>query len=175
MLQKIKTFDWKVLTSIYRMKRPLPLNVIMLAVTTSGNGGIVWFFFAALLFIKGAARGSERKAGIAILLSLAISFLVGNIILKNTIQRKRPYDQTPQIRSFIPPPGDFSFPSGHAYSSFSSATAFLLFSHFWGIPAFFLASMIAFSRIYFCVHFPSDIFASLILGVGTGLLVHIVL
>jgi len=167
MINRIKRVDWRILYAVYDMKRPLPLDILMMIVSTSGNGGAVWFFIAAILLFS----DSTREPAFAITLALALSFLIGNILLKTGISRNRPFRQNPQkFKPAISPPGESSFPSGHAYSSFSAATVLFYFFGIYSFPFFFLAGAISFSRVYFSVHFPSDIAASLFLGIGTGLL-----
>ena len=65
---------------------------------------------------------------------------------------------------------EFSFPSGHTIASFEAATALCIYHKKLGIPALILASLIAFSRLYLYVHYPTDVFASVLLGVGIAFL-----
>jgi undecaprenyl-diphosphatase len=62
------------------------------------------------------------------------------------------------------PMHDFSFPSGHTIASFEAAVVLLIRDKRFGIPATVLACLIAFSRLYLYVHYPTDIIASVILG-----------
>jgi undecaprenyl-diphosphatase len=66
-------------------------------------------------------------------------------------------------------PKGYSFPSGHTLSAFLGATVLCCYKRSWGIPALILAGLIAFSRLYLYVHFPSDVLAGLVLGVVIGL------
>ena len=65
-------------------------------------------------------------------------------------------------------PGDFSFPSGHTLSSVIGATILTKTDCRFGYAAIPLASLIAFSRLYLYVHFPSDVLAAAVLGVMIG-------
>ena len=65
---------------------------------------------------------------------------------------------------------DFSFPSGHTIASFEAATVILLYNKKWGIAAMVLAALIAFSRLYLYVHYPTDVLASVVLGIGIAFL-----
>ena len=104
--------------------------------------------------------------------ALILGLIFGNGILKNLFQRVRPYDleealvQTPLIEK----PSDWSFPSGHTLASFEAATVLMIRDKRFGIPALVLAFLIAFSRLYLYVHFPSDVLAGVLLGVLFGCL-----
>ena len=72
-------------------------------------------------------------------------------------------------------PQDFSFPSGHTSSSFAAATALSTHGRSWGIPAYILAVLIAFSRLYLYVHFPSDVLVGAVVGIICGILARLVI
>ena len=74
----------------------------------------------------------------------------------------------PEMQLLIPPLSDYSFPSGHTFASFASATALFLHHRKEGTAAYLLAAVIAFSRMYLYVHFPTDILAGIILGIASG-------
>ena len=106
------------------------------------------------------------------LISLAVGFIVGNVVLKNLIARQRPcwLDQT--VALLIENPRDFSFPSGHSLASFEGAVSIFLYDKKWGGAAIVLAAFIAFSRLYLFVHFPTDVLAGTILGIFVAFFVH---
>ena len=90
--------------------------------------------------------------------------------LKNIIARERPYNTEEALLTVEnlligAPSGRFSFPSGHAISSFSAATVILLYSKKLGIPAIILAALICFTRLYLYVHFPSDVICGALFGI----------
>ena len=72
----------------------------------------------------------------------------------------------------IQAPTSYSFPSGHTMSSFEGAVSIFLFSRRWGAAALVMAALIAFSRMYLFVHFPTDVLVGLLLGVFHGWLVY---
>ena len=98
------------------------------------------------------------------LISIAAGFLLGNVMLKNIAARQRPCWLDPSVELLVPVPKDFSFPSGHSLVSFEGAVCIFLFNRKWGIPALMLAVLIAFSRLYLFVHFPTDVLAGIIMG-----------
>lgn len=141
------------------------LDAFMRMVTALGNGGIFWIILTAALIII----PKTRRAGISAGLSLALEFVICNLILKNAVARIRPFELDPSVELLITPPADFSFPSGHAGASFA-VTSGLLFggSRLW-LPAAFLSVLISFSRLYLYVHYPTDVIAGAVLGIMTGL------
>lgn len=131
-------------------------------VTTLGNGGIIWILVGvSLLFFK-----KYRRTGLAVLLGLFGGLLVGNLFLKNIIARERPCWINEAVALLIQTPTDYSFPSGHTLSSTVAAVGILLRDKRIGIPACVLAALIAFSRLYLYVHFPTDILGGIVLGIA---------
>lgn len=165
----ITQIDFNILEYIQIHSNPV-LDVIFSSITHLGDAGIFWILLALVL----AVFKRTRKCGIIMLLALAAGFVIGNLALKNIIARDRPFIQDPVLQNFllISPPSGFSCPSGHTLASFESATVIFLFSKKWGIPAFILAAMIGFSRIYLNVHFPSDVLFGLVLGIAIGISVY---
>ena len=85
------------------------------------------------------------------------------------VGRIRPCDILTEAELLIPRPKDFSFPSGHTAASFASVTAlWLAGKKQWAMAALPLALLIAFSRMYLCVHFPTDILGGAVLGTACG-------
>ena len=151
--------EFEILYAINNMHNPI-LDKIMIAITTLGNAGIMWIGIAVfLLFIK-----KTRKCGALMLVSMLIGLILGNGILKNLIARERPCWIDSSIPLLIPNPHDFSFPSGHTLASFEAAVMIFLHNKKWGTISFILAILIAFSRMYLFVHFPTDIICGAALG-----------
>lgn len=157
-------FELSILDFIQTHLRSTVLDAAMPAITALGNGGILWIGSAALLLLL----PKTRKVGAAIAVSLLLEALCCNLILKPLVERVRPYDINSAVQLLIARPTDFSFPSGHTGASFA-ATAALYFkkSQLW-IPAAVLSVLIAFSRLYLYVHYPSDVLAGAMLGIIAG-------
>ena len=94
-----------------------------------------------------------------------MGLLLGEIALKNIICRPRPFQDMPGIPLLIPPPSGYSFPSGHSCASFAAATIIFLKDRRPGAAALALAALIAFSRVFLFVHYPTDVLAGSLLGV----------
>ena len=147
------------------------LDALMPIVTKLGDAGIFWIACAVVMLII----PKTRKTGMAMALALIMGLLLCNVTLKPLIARIRPYDlQLEKFQRVIPllieAEHDFSFPSGHTIASFEASVALLLGNKKLGIPAVILAAVIAFSRLYLYVHYPTDVLASVVLGIGLAFL-----
>lgn len=159
--------EWTILNAIGQLSHPI-LDKIMLFFTHLGEIGFIWILIGVgLLFSK-----KYRKYGIILLLGLLSGLLVGNVFLKNIVARPRP-SWLQEMALLIKNPTDYSFPSGHTLSSFIAATILTLTNRKWGYWAIPLASLIAFSRLYLYVHFPSDVLFGMVLGIILGRLVFL--
>ena len=156
------SIDTAILNFIYDNLHSPWLNALMPVITNIGQ--FLWFPLAAILLIS----KKYRKAGLALCAAILINLILCNLILKPAVARIRPYDVNTAIQLLIPTPTDFSFPSGHTSLSFSAASA-LFFSRkkLW-IPAFVIALLVAFSRLYLYVHYPTDVLAGMLLGIACG-------
>lgn len=136
------------------------MDVIMKAFTFLGEAGWLWIALGVVfLFFK-----KTRKIGATVLGALIFSLILCNITLKPIVARIRPYDIKEGIDLIISKPSDFSFPSGHTSASFAAAVAIFACNKKWGIEAIVLAAVIAFTRLYLYVHFPTDVIAGIFLG-----------
>lgn len=131
------------------------------SITFLGDKGWAWLALSLLL----TAFPKTRKTGLLALAAMALCALVTNVCLKNLIARPRPYTQIPGLTALIPAPSDHSFPSGHTTASFACAGVYLqTLPRKYGVAALILAALIAFSRLYVGVHYPTDVLAGLLIG-----------
>lgn len=154
--------DWEfaVLDFIRETFSCKPMDLLMKAITFLGEAGWLWIALGVIfLFFR-----KTRKMGIAVLGALVLSLIFCNITIKPLVARIRPYDIKEGIDLIISKPSDFSFPSGHTSASFAAAVAIFACNKKWGIWAVSLAVIIAFTRLYLYVHFPTDVLAGALLG-----------
>ncbi len=143
------------------------LDAVMPVITLLGDAGIFWIAMAVvLLFFK-----KTRRVGVGMGIALLAGLLLCNLTLKPLCQRSRPYDYQLEVFGKLIPllierQHDFSFPSGHTIASFEAAGVIWLNHKKWGIAALALACLIAFSRLYLYVHYPTDVLFSVVLGLG---------
>ncbi len=163
----IQNIDVSILNWIHENLTTPFLDAVMPLITSLGNAGWLWIATAVVMLFFKKTRRIGLMMGVALILGLAF----GNGILKNLFARVRPYDLESALVTvpIIDKPHDFSFPSGHTLASFEAASVLLITrkQHFgWKLaaPALVLAILIAFSRLYLYVHFPTDILGGLLLG-----------
>lgn len=133
----------------------------MRRVTFLGNGGMIWLLISILLL----TFRSERLLAATILMAQLFGVFITNLLLKNTVKRKRPYETIPQLEALLPLQRDWSFPSGHTTSSVSAGLLLLLHLPVWiGIPCMGIALCIVWSRMYLGVHYPTDILGGMMIG-----------
>ena len=114
----------------------------------------------------------HRPFGRTMLLNLAVSAINSSLILKPIVRRLRPYVMNDTISLIVRPEIDYSFPSGHTFFAFSSATICFIYNKPFGIAMYMLSACIAFSRVYLYVHFPTDVLFGVVFGVLTALEVY---
>lgn len=162
MLEIISNFDWAVLHWIHNTLSSPVLDFLMPRITELGDGGAIWILTGlALMCTK-----KYRKNGFILIIGLALGIVTGNFLLKNLIARSRPCWIDHSVALLIANPSDYSFPSGHTLSSVIAATILTLSNKKFGFFAIPFAALIAFSRLYLYVHFPSDVFGATIIGLA---------
>ena len=158
------SFDLPILDWIQANLQSGFMDTFMPFITKFGDHGTFWMVISALLLIF----PKTRKTGLGMAIAMMIGLLICNVTLKPLVGRIRPYDLQAELGVTIQLLGermhDFSFPSGHTIASFEASVVLLNNSKKMGIPAMILAVLIAFSRLYLYVHYPTDVIVSVILG-----------
>ncbi len=167
MWEWLTRLDFSVLYAIQDALRCGFFDFLMPKITWLGNGGLIWILAAAVLL----CIRKRRRYGVLLLIGLALGLLIGNIILKNAAARPRPCWLDPTVQLLIRAPRDYSFPSGHTMASVIGATVLTGADRRFAPVAIPLAALIAFSRLYLFVHFPSDVLAAVVIGLAIGGLV----
>lgn len=167
----ITQIDFGILEAIQKITNPV-LDVFFTFVTHLGDGGMLWIVTAIILFFF----KKTRKCSLMMMLALILGAFIGNITLKPLIARARPFIQNADMAAklLIDAPHGFSFPSGHTLSSFAGAFSIFLYNKKYGVVALVVAALIAFSRLYLYVHFPTDIIAGTVLGIGCAFIAKII-
>lgn len=167
----IQNLDNSILQFIQINMRSSIGDTIMTSLTYLGSGGAIWLIIGLALLIS----KRNRKYGFMIITALILCYVIGNLSLKNLVARTRPFDVIPLLEGLlITPPIDFSFPSGHTMCSFAASTVIFYMNKRIGIFALILSSFIGFSRLYLYVHYPSDVFGGMIIGILIGILTIII-
>ena len=158
---ELSILDW-----IQTLHTPF-LDKIMVFITRLGDAGIIWIVLSIVLLLI----PKTRKSGAVMVAALVVDVLLCNIVLKNLVARTRPYDVNTGVHLLVAKLHDYSFPSGHTAASFASVTALYLAGEkkLWKF-ALVLACLIAISRLYLYVHYPTDVLGGILFGVISGYL-----
>ena len=145
------------------------LNPVMKFFSFLGNKGWFWIVLAIVLL----AMNRTRRIGIEVAVAMLLMFIVGNLALKHIFDRVRPYEVHQALITLGARPHDASFPSGHSMQAFAASTAIFLNNRKWGTAALIVAALIAVSRLYNAMHYPTDVIAGVVLGIAAGCVSHI--
>jgi undecaprenyl-diphosphatase len=156
----LQVLEFAVLDGIRSVLRCDLMDMLMTAVSAICNHGEVWILLAAVLL----CFKKTRRAGITVAVALALDFVVCNGILKPLFDRVRPCVINPTAELLTACPTDASFPSGHTASSFAAVSALRAAGSPLWLPGLVLAGLIAFSRLYLYVDWPTDIVGGIFLG-----------
>ena len=150
-------------------------NYFFYFITILADAGLIFIIIGLVfLFFK-----KTRRCGIYILLALLIVALLGNnLIIKYSFQRARPFYETSiemygfgsHYREFVyqifpestflnlgSVPSSYSFVSGHTVAGFTCATIVFMYFKKTGIGLYLFATLIGFTRLFFGVHYPTDV------------------
>lgn len=160
-MELIQQFDDSILYYIYENWHNAFTDGLFITVSRIADCGLIWFVLAGIMLLK----KDWRSTGIVMLFALGLGALVGTVILKNIICRERPFnvDETLQLISVMPG-GQYSFPSGHSNAAGACSTVIFLRDKRFGTAAVVYALMVAFSRVFLVVHYPTDVICGLLLG-----------
>ncbi len=112
----------------------------------------------------------QRSAAKTVIsLGVNVIFTTG---LKYAVNRPRPYETYPDLVIKRTSTGPYSFPSGHTSYAFSLATSATLATKKWyvAVPCYAYAGTVAYSRMRLGVHYPGDVLAGALIGIGSSLL-----
>ena len=165
MFSAIQSIDFYILDFLQTMARSGFWDKFFSFYTSLGDPFMFVCYAAMLVAIK-----KTRKDGIMVSCGMLTGLLLGELLIKNLVQRARPCWIKPEVLLLVKTPKDYSFLSGHTMTM-TILTVILVHNHpklgFGLIPA---ALLLAYSRMYLYLHFPSDVLAGIILGLAIGFL-----
>lgn len=147
-------------------------NVVMPWVTDLNKQRIVLILVAlglGFLFVKGKQKG--RIAVALLVVAIVLSDQINSSLVKYWLERPRPCHILKNVHLLVSCGSGFSFPSSHAVNNFCGATVLAFVFQRAGKWLFVFASVVAFSRVYVGVHYPSDVLAGAVVGMLCGLIV----
>lgn len=161
----ITELDIRFLTFLHEHLRSPAATSFWKFITLFGDAGIFWIILTLILLI----RKRTRRTGLACTISLVLDFVVVNVLIKNLVARPRPYDLFPHIESLAGRMSDYSYPSGHTAAAFACSLVLVrMLPKKYGIPLVVLSALIAFSRLYLGVHYPTDVIGGFLIGCLTS-------
>lgn len=161
------------------------LDKINVFVTTLGDKGIFWIVLTLMMLLLCGTKAwyssdhktlktfifsHQKQIAWASFFALVLSVIIVNIVLKRVTVRCRPAWILEPMNQMLVFADDYSFPSGHTSASFASAVAIFKNNKKWGTPAIILATGIALTRLYLFIHWPTDVFVSVFIGIFCGLM-----
>ena len=156
--------EFAILDWIQAHLRCAALDTILPAISWTCNHGELWIVLAVVLVLFRKTRRQGWSVGCALVLDL----ICCNMILKPLVGRIRPFAVNTAVELLTAPPLDASFPSGHTAASFAAVFALKASGCWLWKPALAVAVVIAFSRLYLYVHWPTDVLAGALLGAALG-------
>ena len=157
-------------------------NPIFYVITTLGNAGWFWIVLAVLMLTVLPKKYKKAGLTMAIALILSLKFCYG--IMKHLWARPRAFwvvgqnfvvgNEFENLYGIFNSIHDYSFPSGHSSASFAAAVSIFMWRKKEGSAALVLAALIAFSRLYFTVHYPTDVLVGTITGALYGVAAYFI-
>lgn len=167
LLQPVQVLDISLFRWCMARRYQNGLSLVSRYISATADG---WMY---LLFISlyGMTAWPESSGFVSL---FSVAFIIERLVyfsVKNLCRRHRPAEAFADFSSVIVPSDRFSFPSGHTSAAFLFAT--LVASQFPIVTPLLLlwACLVALSRVFLGVHFPSDTLVGAVLGTSIGLLV----
>jgi undecaprenyl-diphosphatase len=164
MAETLQSVDLALLAWLRPWRSP-ELDIAMRWISAGGGAGAVWL----MLGIAGLLMRRHRAAAWRVFLIVMLAYILVDAVVKPAFARSRPSPQATSPPRHLPPlPRSFSFPSGHATSTFGAAVAV---SRMWPqtrVLWWTLAVLVGYSRIYLGHHYPLDVLGGAVLGIAVA-------
>ena len=162
----LQTVELAILDWMQNTLRCEALDTIVPIITRLNDHGEIWILLAVVL----VCVKRHRQAGLAVAGGLTLNLLVCNLVMKPLFGRIRPFMVNTAVRLLVEAPASGAFPSGHTASSFAVVGALWAAKNPLWKPSAVLAALIALSRLYLYVHWPTDVLGGIVVGWVCGVL-----
>jgi undecaprenyl-diphosphatase len=159
-------FDTALLHHVIQLRRPW-LDDVMVFAGALGSAGFVWWVMALVTAVFPARRAAAWR----LLLAIGFTVLVNDYVLKPLFDRPRPFESIPALPVVDAKPITSSFPSGHAAMAVAGAMAGSRMLPGTGWILWPVGVIVAVSRVYVGVHWPTDVIAGAAVGLAGAWLV----
>jgi undecaprenyl-diphosphatase len=166
----IQTMDEAAMLFIQNYLRAPVLNYIMGFFSVIGDMGACWLVLGLCLMIT----KKYRRQGFNVILAVAVGYCFNDLVIKNLVQRPRPFLTIPELTTIVSKPDSWSFPSGHACAAFGASYSLTRDFKRRGALSYIAAVLIAVSRPYVGVHYVSDIIVGASVGTVFSVLTYCV-
>ncbi len=164
MVEHINRWDGRFSYPIYAAQSRRLFVAFMYWISRSGDGYLYGPLVALLILLN-------LQTGLNILICTLMAFVLElplYVLVKRSVKRPRPFEVHGSVKFLIKPPDKFSFPSGHTAGAFLVSGVLSYFIPAVLVFVFIWALMVGISRIVLGVHYPSDVLAGAILGLGAA-------
>ncbi len=171
-IEKIYRYDHLISSRLCDFRSRESLTCVMIIASRIGDGP-TWALMGLGLLVFGGDPGTSA----ALVLTMASAICIGIFkLVKSATSRKRPFEEFPDLPmdSRTPPPDRFSFPSGHSMNAFAVAVVYGYYFPAMLIPLLALATLIAASRVFLSLHYPSDVTVGAAVGIAVASTVIII-
>jgi membrane-associated phospholipid phosphatase len=148
---------------------PTPrLDEVLRPLTSAADHSKLWLATAAVLALAGGEKG--RQAALDGVLSIGLASASVNQGAKHLNRRPRPDRDTAQVPTDrrVSMPTSTSFPSGHTASAFAFAGGVARTMPWLGSALRLAATTVGYTRVHAGVHYPGDVVAGALIGIGCG-------